>query len=341
MPGATTPPSRCSTSWPRFAGIRVDRVQIPLLRQPAARFAVPRRFHAGQGARRGRPRLLVDVDVPWIPSDMPDNPATWWAHIDLDAEKRNFPIWTFPGNLRLSGDSHRILPTCLAALKARAERGFKAARRGAAWKLGAEGQARREQAAKTAANRGTPGEISPHYLCATLAKALPRIAVVLQRARSATARRDAADAAHHARHAGRPVGRRPRLLGRHGAGAEARLARAHVVQVVGDGTFYFSNPQSTLAVSRIQAAGADRGARQPRLGRGQGGDLARLSRRRGQGRATTTARCWRPTWTSAKVAEAAARTASWWCDPDAVEGAIARCLGRPSGTAAPPSSTPA
>src|SRR5207245_376744 len=70
--------------------------------------------------------LLVDVDVPWIPRDMPDNPATWWAHVDLDAEKRSFPMWTFPANLRLQGDSHRFFVDLLAVLKARADAGFKA-----------------------------------------------------------------------------------------------------------------------------------------------------------------------------------------------------------------------
>ena len=87
--------------------------------------------------------LLVDVDVPWIPSDMPDNPATWWAHIDVDAEKRNFPIWTFPGNFRMAGDSHRILSDLLAVAEGarrrrlqdacgRAREGVGAGRRGAA-----------------------------------------------------------------------------------------------------------------------------------------------------------------------------------------------------------------
>ena len=86
--------------------------------------------------------LLVDVDVPWIPSEMPDNPATWWAHIDVDAEKRNFPIWTFPGNLRMAGDSHRILSDLLAVLKARADDGFKKRAAERVKKLAEEGMPR-------------------------------------------------------------------------------------------------------------------------------------------------------------------------------------------------------
>src|SRR6185436_14241367 len=99
-----------------------------------------------------------------------------------DAEKRNFPIWTFPGNLRLAGDSHRILSDLLAVLKARADSAFKARAAERVKALAAEGAARREQAAKAAANRGKPGEITPHYLCSVLAKALDPDAVVLNEA---------------------------------------------------------------------------------------------------------------------------------------------------------------
>ena len=73
--------------------------------------------------------LLVDVDVPWIPKDMPENPSTWWAHVDVDPEKRAIPMWTFPANLRLQGDSCRFYADLFAALKARADAGFKAAPR--------------------------------------------------------------------------------------------------------------------------------------------------------------------------------------------------------------------
>ena len=38
--------------------------------------------------------------------------------------------------------------------------------------LAEEGKARREGAARLASQRGSTGEISPHYVCATLAKAL-------------------------------------------------------------------------------------------------------------------------------------------------------------------------
>ena len=112
----------------RFAGIRVVEFN-PLHINLPHDLPCHGGFMPAKALAEADVGLLVDVDVPWIPSDMPDNPATWWAHIDVDAEKRNFPIWTFPGNLRMAGDSHRILSDLLAVLKARADDGFKKARR--------------------------------------------------------------------------------------------------------------------------------------------------------------------------------------------------------------------
>src|SRR6185503_13252669 len=64
--------------------------------------------------------LLVDVDVPWFPSDVEANANTFWAHIDVDILKPASPMWTFPGHLRMQGSSARILEQVVEELKARA-----------------------------------------------------------------------------------------------------------------------------------------------------------------------------------------------------------------------------
>ena len=270
--------------------------------------------------------LLVDVDVPWIPSDMPDNPATWWSHIDVDAEKRNFPMWTFPGNLRLPGDSYRILSDLLAMLKARADEGFKARAADRVAKLAAEGKARRDAAAKATGNRGVAGEINPHFLCGALAKALDPSAVVLNEA----IRNGGVVFQQMPRtRAGTLVGLAGGGLGFSGGmalGLKLALPERTIVQIVGDGTFYFSNPQSTLAVSRHYrlpvltvvldnsgwAAVKEATLRvypdgEAKAGADYGATLA-------------------PDMDFSKVAEAAGAYGELVSDPDAVEGAIARCL---------------
>ena len=71
--------------------------------------------------------MLVDVDVPWFPADVQPNENSFWAHIDVDVLKLGSPMWTFPGHLRMQGDSGRILEQLLAELKAKATPRFKAA----------------------------------------------------------------------------------------------------------------------------------------------------------------------------------------------------------------------
>ena len=309
----------------RFAGIRVVEFN-PLYVNLPHDSPCHGGFMPAKALAEADVGLLVDVDVPWIPSDMPDNPATWWAHIDVDAEKRNFPMWTFPGNLRLPGDSYRILSDLLTMLKARADQGFKARAADRVAKLAAEGKARRDAAATAAGNRGVAGEINPHFLCAALARALDPSAVVLNEA---------------IRNGGVVFQQMPRtragtLVGLAGGGLGfsggmalgLKLAQPErtIVQIVGDGTFYFSNPQSTLAVSRHYrlpvltvvldnsgwAAVKEATLRvypdgEAKAGADYGATLA-------------------PDMDFSKVAEAAGAYGELVSDPDAVEGAIVRCL---------------
>ncbi len=283
-------------------------------------------FASGKALADADVGLLVDVDVPWIPSDTPDNPSTWWAHIDVDAEKRNFPMWSFPGNLRLGGDSFRILSDLLALLKARADAGFgtRAAARVAA--LAEEGKARRALAAKAAANRGVAGQITPAFVCAALAKALDPSAIVLNEA---------------IRNGPVVLQQMPRtlpgtLIGYSGGGLgfsggtalglKLALPERTIVQIVGDGSFYFANPQSTLAVARQYKLGVltvvlDNGGwsavKEATLKVYPDGD----AKAGGDFGAALV-----PDMDFSKVAEAAGAHGELASDPDGLEAAIARCL---------------
>lgn len=309
----------------RFAGIRVVEFN-PLYVNLPHDSPCHGGFMPAKALAEADVGLLVDVDVPWIPSDMPDNPATWWAHIDVDAEKRNFPMWTFPGNLRLPGDSHRVLSDLLAALKARADAGFKARAAERVAKLAEEGKARREAAAKTAGNRGVKGEISPHFLCAALARVLDPSAIVLNEA----IRNGPVVFQQMPRtQAGTLVGLAGGGLGFSGGmalGLKLAQPERTVVQIVGDGTFYFSNPQSTLAVSRhyklpVLTVVLDNS--------GWAAVKEATLRVYPDGEAKAAAdygATLAPDMDFAKVAEAAGAHGELVSDPDAVEGAIGRCL---------------
>jgi len=194
--------------------------------------------------------LLVDVDVPWFPSDVQANNKAFWAHIDIDTLKPGSPMWTFPGNLRMQGDSGRILEQLLEELQTKATPRFKQA---AARRLEGIKAAREERiarAAKLATDKGRPGAINPHYLMAELGKVLDDEDIIFN------------EGVTNAGAVLLQIPRRvPNTTMRSGGGGlgwsggmalGAKLAAPDrlMVQISGDGGFYFGNPSSVFAVAQ-------------------------------------------------------------------------------------------
>jgi acetolactate synthase-1/2/3 large subunit len=194
--------------------------------------------------------LLVDVDVPWFPADVQHKDKSFWAHIDVDTLKAASPMWTFPGNIRMQGDSGVILGQLLEALKKKATPKFTEAAKRRVEALTTERKAWREQAAKMATNKGKEGEINPHYIFAELNKLMkPDDMVFNEGVRNAGAVLMQLE---------RPL---PNTCVRSGGGGlgwsggmalGAKLAAPDKmsVQVVGDGGFYFGGPSSVFAVAK-------------------------------------------------------------------------------------------
>jgi acetolactate synthase-1/2/3 large subunit len=194
--------------------------------------------------------LLVDIDVPWFPTDVKPRADSFWAHMDIDVLKIASPMWSFPGNLRMQGDSGRMLSQLIDAIKQKSTPAFrdKAAARLA--RVKAEHAAFLERAAKMATDKGRPGEINPHYLMAELNKVLDANDVVFNEG--------VRNAGAAAMQVCRPVANTMMRAAGGGLGWSggfalgAKLAAPHqmMVQVVGDGGFYFGNPSATFAASR-------------------------------------------------------------------------------------------
>jgi acetolactate synthase I/II/III large subunit len=194
--------------------------------------------------------LLVDVDVPWFPLCVEPSASTYWAQIDVDALKTASPMWGFPGNLRLQGDSARILEMLLEHLKNIAAATFRAdaAKRVEEFKVART--KRIAEAARLAATKGTSNAINPHCLFAELGKLLEPSDLIFDETVTNTV--------PLAMQIPRPIpGTMLRLAGA-GLGASggmalgAKLAAPErmMVQVVGDGSFYFNVPTSVFAASR-------------------------------------------------------------------------------------------
>jgi acetolactate synthase-1/2/3 large subunit len=194
--------------------------------------------------------LLVDVDVPWFPSDVHASDKTYWAHIDIDILKPGSPMWTFPGHLRMQGDSGRILDQVLEELKAKATPRFRAAAAARLERIKAARDERIARAAKLAADKGKPGAINPHYLMAEVGKVLDEDAIVFNEGVT---------------NAGAVLLQIPRRIpnttmrsgggglgwsGGMALGAKLAAPDRMMLQVSGDGGFYFGNPSSVFAVSQ-------------------------------------------------------------------------------------------
>lgn len=232
-----------------FAGMRVIESSPVCLNIPhnSACFGG---FAAGVHVARADFGLLVDVDVPWIPSETQDNPATFWAHIDVDVLKRAFPMWGFPSNLRIEGDSGRILAQLLQALEERATPDFVAAAAQRVETLRQEHETRGREAAGLAAPKGSRDRLNAHYVCAELGRAIGAEDVVLNEAiRNAPAvfaQIPRSKPGSLVRSAGGGLG----FSGGMALGIKLAQPDRTIVQIVGDGGFYFSNPESVYAVAK-------------------------------------------------------------------------------------------
>jgi acetolactate synthase I/II/III large subunit len=270
--------------------------------------------------------LMVDVDVPWIPKTTRVNPNAYWAQLDVDAIKRDIPMWGFPLNARIEGDSVRLITQLIEIIESSATPEFKtkAAARGLALKT-AHAQ-NRQKAASLAQARGVVNAINPHYLCAVMGQKIDLHDVVLNEA---------------IRNTMAVFEQIPRevpgsLMGLSGGGLGfsagtalgIKLAQAdnRVIHFVGDGSFYFSNPSSVYAVANqyglpILTVLLDNG--------GWSAVKESTLRMYPQGEAKSTNQFASDLGYStdfAAIAEAAGAHGERLTDPEQVEAAIERCL---------------
>ncbi len=194
--------------------------------------------------------LLLDVDVPWLPKYVADNPGLSWIQIDVDAVKKDFPMWGFPAETRVQADCATVLAQVLAIVRAKADAGYRdrVARRIAGWAQ--EDAERKKRNSAAAAQPGEVGAINPDYLCAALNAQLSEDDIVVNEAIRNTLpvlnQMVRTKVQTYFGLAGGGLG----FSG--GAALGAKLARPanRVVQVVGDGSFHFSAPTAVYAVAQ-------------------------------------------------------------------------------------------
>jgi acetolactate synthase-1/2/3 large subunit len=193
--------------------------------------------------------LLLDSDVPFIPQYAKRACAIKWIQIDIDPLKSDFPMWGFPTDIRIQGDCAIVLRQVLEAVEARADDAWRqrVANRIAGWDGAREAAAKRRAMAGA---KGVSGALSPAFLFATLNEKLSVDDIVVNEAiRNATLLQE-----HITRtKPGSYVGLAGGGLGFSGGmalGLKLAQPDRRIVQVIGDGGFHFSSPDSVYAVAQ-------------------------------------------------------------------------------------------
>ncbi|KTT14179.1 thiamine pyrophosphate-requiring protein [Pseudacidovorax intermedius] len=280
----------------------------------------------GPFAEKADVGLMLDVDVPWVPKTTRVNPNAWWAQMDLDAIKRDMPMWGFATHARIEGDSELLLAQLIDAVKALATPAFEARAAERMRKLEREHAERQRRIDAAAQAPGERGAINPAYLCAAIQRALhSRDTVLNEGIRNTLTVFDQVPRNEPGTLLGLPGGG---LGFSAGTALGVKLARpdARVVHFVGDGTFYFSNATSTLAVAReyglpIFTVVLDNG------GWSAVKEATLRMYPKGRAFATDEYASVLPTGMDfAGVAEAAGAHGERLADPADVEAAVARCI---------------
>jgi acetolactate synthase-1/2/3 large subunit len=193
--------------------------------------------------------LLLDTDVPFIPQSAKWTGAMKWIQIDIDPLKADFPMWGFATDMRIQGDCAVVLQQVLDAVEARADDDYRSriAERIASWSGVNEARAKRRAAS---ANKGVSGALGPAFVFATLDEKLSQDDIVINEAiRNGPILQEHLTRTKPQSYVGLAGGG----LGFSGGmalGLKLAQPERRVVQIIGDGGYHFSSPDSVYAVAQ-------------------------------------------------------------------------------------------
>jgi acetolactate synthase-1/2/3 large subunit len=194
--------------------------------------------------------LLLDSDVPFIPQTVKRADAIKWIQIDIDPLKADFPMWGFPTDMRIQGDCATVLQQVLDAVEARADDDYRrrVADRITSWSAAREASAKRRAVAS--ANKGVSGALNPAFVFATLNAKLSQNDIVINEAiRNGPILQEHITRTRPQSYVGLAGGG----LGFSGGmalGLKLAQPDRRVVQIIGDGGYHFSSPDSVYAVAQ-------------------------------------------------------------------------------------------
>lgn len=190
--------------------------------------------------------LLLDVDVPWIPSETPPPADAFIAQIDMDPNRSTIQLWGFPVDLPIQADTSKALPQLRAALEAIATPESRAA-----WAARQNGT---DPSHKEVTSHPTKGMLALGAIADAFARALPRDAIVVDEAVTSSdalrrgLRREIPGTWLDSSGSGLGWGLGAAL------GAKLALPSRDVLALVGDGSFVFGSPVAALEMAAANKA---------------------------------------------------------------------------------------
>jgi acetolactate synthase-1/2/3 large subunit len=194
--------------------------------------------------------FLLDTDVPFVPQYAKRFAKIDWIQIDVDPLKADFPMWGFPTDLRIQADCAKVLRQVLERVQSLADDAYRTsvAKRIASWDDARRVRNNKRKAA--AATQGTVGGLGTAYVLATLNDRLSSQDVVINEAiRNGPIVQEQIVRTEPQTYVGLAGGG----LGFSGGmalGLKLAQPQRRIVQIIGDGGFHFSSPDSVYAVAQ-------------------------------------------------------------------------------------------
>ncbi len=190
--------------------------------------------------------LVIDCDVPYIPSDVSPHKDARIFWIDVDPLKSNIPLFTFPADVRIQADSASALPVLTDCVEKLLRPKDREAHQKRAARLEEKHTQRRQEWRDTARGKSSERPIAPEWLMYCVNQALDQDTIVLDE--TVTNLRYSATMVERTQPGTWFTSGGASLGWALGAGVGVRLAAPDrtVVALVGDGTFMFGCPTAAL-----------------------------------------------------------------------------------------------
>lgn len=198
--------------------------------------------------------LVVDQDIPYIPAHGKPNPDARIIHIDIDPVKESIPLWVFPTDDMIHADSSKAIPALVEAInglmtpadKARVDERYQL--------IKDRHEKKRQDARELALSHAQRAPITPQWLSYCIGEAIDEDTILID------------ECVTNGGNVDTYIPRdKPGTLYRSGGSSlgwglggamGTKLARpdSTVVAVVGDGSFIYGHPTSTLWAADVHNA---------------------------------------------------------------------------------------